>query len=74
MKITSKTKISKIIEQCPDAVFILMEHGLMCAGCQLAGNHGLEETKKMYGFSDKNIQEILKKINELNKKENENKQ
>lgn len=68
MKITSKTKINKIIEQCPDVIFVLMDYGLVCAGCRLAGNHSLEETKEMYGFSDKDIKEMLKKINELNKK------
>lgn len=68
MKITSKTKISKIIEQCPDAILVLMEHGLMCAGCQFSKDHGLEETKKLYGFTDKDIKEMLKKINALNKK------
>jgi hybrid cluster-associated redox disulfide protein len=68
MKITSKTKISKIIEQNPDAILVLMEYGLLCAGCQFAGNHGLDETKKLYGFTDKDIKEMLKKINDLNKK------
>ncbi|MFH1311103.1 MAG: DUF1858 domain-containing protein [Nanoarchaeota archaeon] len=72
MKITSKTKISKIIEIYPEAIEILFEYGLKCGNCPLAGNHGLEETKKIYGFSNKTIQEILKRVNSLNKKKNEN--
>jgi hybrid cluster-associated redox disulfide protein len=68
MKITAKTKISKIIEQNPDAIFVLMEYGLMCAGCRLAGNHGLEETKELYGFTNKDIKEMLEKINRLDLK------
>ncbi len=68
-KITSKTRIDKIIERCPDAVFVLMEYGLMCAGCKLAGNHGLEETKEMYGLSDTDVTEMLKEINKLIEKQ-----
>ena len=65
MKITSKTKIKKILEECPDSILILMEYGLMCAGCSLSGNHGLEETKKIYGFTDKDIKDMVKRINNL---------
>ena len=64
-KITLKTKISEIIERCPDAVFVLMEYGLMCAGCKLAAGHGLEETKEMYGLSDADVKTMVKEINNL---------
>jgi hybrid cluster-associated redox disulfide protein len=65
MKITPKTKISEIIRICPESILILMEYGLMCAGCSLANNHGLEETKEIYGFSDEDVKEMIEKINIL---------
>ena len=65
MKITGKTKISEILGICPDSAEILIEYGLMCVGCPLAGKHTLEATKELYGFSDKDIEEMLKRINEL---------
>ena len=71
MEITSKTKINKITQKCPDAISILMEYGLFCAGCKLAGNHGLEETKEMYGLNDKDIKEILMRINKLIEEQDE---
>lgn len=63
--ITKSTLISEIIEKCPDAIFVLMEYGLMCAGCKLAGNHGLEATKEMYGLNDADVKDMVKQINEL---------
>lgn len=69
MKIARDTKISEIIERCPDAIFILMEYGLMCAACSLSNQHGLGETKELYGFSDKDIEEIIKRINEVMNKD-----
>lgn len=64
-KIKKETPISELLEKHPEVAEILMDYGLMCAGCRLAGNHGLKETKEMYGLSDMDIKEILKRINEL---------
>jgi hybrid cluster-associated redox disulfide protein len=72
-QITKDTKISEIIERYPDTMFILMEYGLMCAACSLANQHGLGETKELYGFTDKEIEEMIKRINETIEK-NEAKQ
>jgi hypothetical protein len=69
MKVTKETRISEILERCPDAIFILMEYGLMCAACSMANQHGLEETKELYGFTDKQIEEIIKRINKTIEKD-----
>jgi len=63
--ITKHTSISEIIEKFPEAAEILMEYGLMCVGCPLAGKHSLEAIKNIYGFSERDIEEILIKINKL---------
>jgi len=63
--ITKDTLISEILEKFPEAAEILMEYGLMCVGCPLAGRHSLEAIKNIYGFSDQDIEEILVRINKL---------
>jgi len=61
--ITKDTLISEILEKSPKAAEILMEYGLMCVGCPLAGKHSLEEIKNIYGFNDTDIEKILVRIN-----------
>jgi len=69
--ITKDDLISDILEKFPEAAEILMEYGLMCMNCPFAGKHSIGAIKDIYGFSDKDIKEILIRINKL---ENENKQ
>ena len=67
MKITRKTKLNKVLEINPKAAEILFERGLSCIGCPMAMQETLEEGCKAHGMSDKDIIEIIKKLNE-NKK------
>jgi len=63
--ITKDTLISEILEKFPEAAEILMEYGLMCVNCPLAGEHSLEAIKNIYGFNDEDIEEILVRVNKL---------
>jgi len=69
--ITKDTSISEVLEKSPEAAEILMEYGLMCMGCPFAGKHSIGAIKDIYGFSDKDLKEILVRINNI---QNENKQ
>lgn len=62
-KITKKQKMSKIISENPDAVEILFNSGLSCVGCPMAQQETLEEGCKAHGMNDKDIDELLKKVN-----------
>ena len=64
MKITSKTKLSEILRGNPDAAEILFEAGMGCIGCPMAQMETLEQGCKAHGMSKKQIDEIIKKLNE----------
>ncbi len=68
--ITEDTLISEILKKSPRVAEILMEYGLMCASCQLAGKHSFAAIKNIYGFSEEDIDEILVRVNKLIKNEN----
>jgi len=70
--ITEDTSLKDVLEM-PDAAEILMNYGLLCAGCPHAGEHTLKRIKDDYGLSEEDIKEILKNLNKL-KEENGNKQ
>ena len=61
--ITKKTKMSKIIQENPDSVEILFNAGLSCVGCPMAQQETLEEGCKAHGMTDKEIDDLLSKIN-----------
>lgn len=64
--------IKEILKTSPKAAEILVEYGLMCVGCPYAGEHSLKEIKDIYGFTEKDIEEILARLNKIEKKENKN--
>ena len=63
MKITKKTKISKIVETNPNATQILFEAGMMCVGCPMAMQETLEQGCLAHGINKKQIQELINKLN-----------
>ena len=68
MKITKKTKIMELVNENPNAIEILFNAGLMCVGCGMAQNETLEQGMKAHGFSDKEIGEVIKELNNLENK------
>ncbi len=64
MKITRSTKLSEILQEKPEAAEILFEAGLSCVGCPMAQQETLEEGCKAHDFSDKEIDELIKRLNE----------
>lgn len=66
VKITKKTNIAKVVGKCPESVEIMMEYGMGCVGCAMAGGESLEEGAKVHGLTDKEISEMIREINKLN--------
>ena len=64
MKITKKTLISKAIEANENAADILFEAGMGCVGCAMAHGENIEDGCKAHGMSKKDIDELIKKLNE----------
>ncbi len=64
MKITGKTKLSVLLNKKPEAVEILFEVGLTCVGCPMAANETIEQGCLAHGMSKKDIDELIKRLNE----------
>lgn len=56
--------ISDIVDKYPKAAELMMDYGLHCAGCFLNQFETVEEGAKLHGMSDKEIETMLRKINE----------
>ncbi len=67
MKVTRKTKFSEILESDEDAARVLFEAGLHCVGCAMTAQETLEDGCKVHGFSEKEIAELVKKLNDNQK-------
>jgi hybrid cluster-associated redox disulfide protein len=64
-KITKEMGIQEVAEQYPDAVSVLMEEGMHCIGCMAARFETLEQGLCAHGKSDKEVEEILVKMNKV---------
>lgn len=62
-KITKKTKLNDIARTGDKAIRTLMENGLSCFGCPMAMQETLEEGCLAHGMSNKEIEELIKKLN-----------
>ena len=65
MKITKDTTIAKIVEEKPKAIELLLEAGMLCVGCRMAKQETIEQGCKVHGMSDREIDKLVKKIEEL---------
>lgn len=63
MKITKKTKLSEVIRN-EKAAEMLMERGISCLGCPMAMSETIEEGCLAHGMTGKEIEELIKKMNE----------
>lgn len=61
-KITKKTKLSELVRN-EKAAELLFKIGLTCIGCPAAMNEILEQGCKAHGMSDKEIDELIKRLN-----------
>jgi len=69
MKVSKNTIIVKVLENCPEAGKIMQEYGLHCVYCHVASSESIENGAKMHGLSDKEIDEMINKINNLLEKQ-----
>ncbi|MDD4527105.1 MAG: DUF1858 domain-containing protein [Candidatus Margulisbacteria bacterium] len=59
MKISKKSNIMDIINEYPEAMEILRNHGVHCVGCMMAHSESLEEGLAAHGLD---VNEIIKEI------------
>jgi hybrid cluster-associated redox disulfide protein len=66
--ITKNMKIQDIIEKYPKTIEILINSGIHCLGCHASYFETLGEGFKLHNITDKEINKILKRMNNLIKK------
>jgi hybrid cluster-associated redox disulfide protein len=64
-KITKKMTFAEILEKHPEVGNILFESGLHCIGCGGAMYETLEQGCMMHGFSKKQIDDLIKRMNQI---------
>ena len=64
--ITKSTNLGELSNTYPELVEALVnDYGLHCVGCMTAAFETLEEGAKVRGFSDKEIDKMVKKLNQI---------
>ena len=63
MKITKKTKMSKILEEKPKAAKLLIDIGMHCVGCPMAMQETLEQGGEAHGLNKKDIDKLVRALN-----------
>lgn len=72
-KIRKDMTISDVIEKYPETIPVLLENGIHCIGCQVAAWETLEQGLKGHGMDDKEMENVIRKMNEVISKEMETK-
>lgn len=63
VKITKKTKISKLLRSNPEAAELLFESGMGCVGCSMAIHETIEQGCLAHGMTKKQIEKLIKELN-----------
>ena len=61
--IKKEMTIGDIVSKHPECAQVLMEQGFHCLGCAMASMETLEQGAKAHGLSDKQVSELVKKLN-----------
>ena len=65
--ISKKMTFAEVLEKYPGTANILFESGLHCIGCGGAMYESIEQGCQMHGFSKKQIDDLIKKLNKETK-------
>jgi hybrid cluster-associated redox disulfide protein len=61
--ITKEMTFAELLDNHPESANILFESGLHCIGCGGAMYESIEQGCQMHGFSKKQIDDLIKKLN-----------
>ena len=64
-KITKDMTLGEVITRYPESAEVMMEYGLHCIGCHVAAWESVEEGAKAHGLDDKQVKEMLDKMNKI---------
>ena len=63
--ITKDMLMNDVLEKHPEVAPILMGYGLHCVGCHFSSFDTVEAGAKVHGFSDEDLELMLKDINTI---------
>jgi hybrid cluster-associated redox disulfide protein len=64
-KITKDSNLAEVIYKHPESEEVLVDYGLHCVGCIASAFDTIEAGAKVHGLSDKEIQGMVERINEV---------
>jgi hybrid cluster-associated redox disulfide protein len=64
-KITKDMTIGDVVKQYPEAVLVMLQHGLHCIGCHVSYMETVEQGAAAHGMKKKEIDEMIKEMNEV---------
>ena len=71
-KITKDMPIAEVVSKYPEVVETLLSTGVHCIGCHVSQFETLEQGLMGHGMPEKQINEIIKSLNEVLQKSKEN--
>ncbi len=63
-EITKDMTIGDVLNKYPETAEVLFEAGIHCVGCPMAGHETIEQGLHVHGLDEKQIEEVVKKLNE----------
>jgi hybrid cluster-associated redox disulfide protein len=64
VKISKKDKIGDILSICPQSALLMSKYGLHCVGCAIGVSETLEDGCKAHFLQDKDVDLLVKEIND----------
>jgi hybrid cluster-associated redox disulfide protein len=64
-KITKESNLAEMVFKYPKTAEVLLDWGLHCVGCGAMKYDTIETGAKIHGFGDKEINELVIRINEV---------
>lgn len=64
-EITKDSNLAEVVYKYPETAEVLMDYGLHCVGCFASAYDTIEAGAKVHGLSDKDIEEMVVRINEV---------
>ncbi len=64
-QLSKKMTFAELLKEIPESAEVLMEAGMHCFGCPMSQMESIEEGAMAHGFSKKEIDELIKKIEKV---------
>jgi hybrid cluster-associated redox disulfide protein len=64
-KVAKDSNLAEVVYKHPEAVEVLIDYGLHCVGCAASSYDTVEAGAKVHGLSDKEIDEMIERVNEV---------